>query len=317
MVIEEYLASAKETVCEKCGEVIVQGTLAKNYFVCPVCGRYNKIPARVRVELITDDGSFNELWGQATTDNPLNFPDYEEKVNRAREVSHENEGVVCGTAAIEGNECCIYVMESKFMMGSMGTVVGDKLAALFEYAIEHRLPVVGYTASGGARMQEGMLSLMQMAKVSGAVKLHNDEGLFYLVCLTDPTTGGVTASFAMLGDVIIAEPGALVGFAGKRVIEQVTGEKLPEGFQSAEFQLENGFLDDIVRRNDQRDYIAAMLKIHKTTAEDAMLHTRSHERLLKFSELVGRQTKNGKVVHKLMQNVEHVPLRDRSVRNGE
>lgn len=178
LVIEEYLASTKETACEKCKEPITQGALAKNYFVCPKCGKYNKIPARARIELLTDDGSFKELWNEATTGNPIGFPDYEEKSSRARATSHENEGVICGTATVEGNECCIYVMEPKFMMGSMGTIVGDKIAALFEYAIEHRLPVIGYAASGGARMQEGMLSLMQMAKVSGAVKLHSDEGLF-------------------------------------------------------------------------------------------------------------------------------------------
>ena len=191
------------------------------------------------------------------------------------------------------------------MMGSMGTIVGDKIAALFEYAIEHRLPVIGYAASGGARMQEGMLSLMQMAKVSGAVKLHSDEGLFYMVCVTDPTTGGVTASFAVLGDVIIGEPGALVGFAGKRVIEQVTGEKLPEGFQSAEFQLENGFLDAIVRRNDQRSYIASMLKLHKPASGDDMLHVRSHEQHLKLRELVHRPAINGGAVQKLMEMIHN------------
>lgn len=154
-------------------------------------------------------------------------------------------------------------------------------------------------------MQEGMLSLMQMAKVSGAVKLHSDEGLFYMVCVTDPTTGGVTASFAMLGDVIIGEPGALVGFAGKRVIEQVTGEKLPEGFQSAEFQLENGFLDDIVRRNDQRHYIASMLRIHKSAAGDDMLHAKSHEQHLKLRELVHKQGKTGSAVQKLMDMIHN------------
>ena len=284
MVIEEYLASTKEVTCEKCKEPIVQGALAKNYFVCPKCGKYNKIPARARVELITDDGSFKELWHEVVTGNPIDFPEYEEKSTKARDTSHENEGVICGTAKIKGTKCCIYVMEPKFMMGSMGTIVGDKIAALFEYAIEHGFPVVGYAASGGARMQEGMLSLMQMAKVSGAIKLHNDAGLFYMVCVTDPTTGGVTASFAMLGDVIIGEPGALVGFAGKRVIEQVTGETLPAGFQSAEFQLENGFLDDIVRRNDQRDYIGAMLKIHSSDNESDMPRTRHHELHLKGHE---------------------------------
>lgn len=279
MVIEEYLASQKEVACEKCKETLVQGALARNYFVCPKCGKYNKIPARIRIELITDDGSFKEQWGDITSGDPLDFPTYAEKAKKARETSGEKEGVICGTARIGGQECCIFVMEPRFMMASMGTIVGDKLAATFEYATEHNLPVVGYAASGGARMQEGILSLMQMAKVSGAIKLHNDAGLFYMVCLTDPTTGGVTASFAMLGDVIVGEPGALIGFAGKRVIEQVTGETLPEGFQSAEFQLENGFLDGIVRRNDQRDYIAAMLKLHCVEQKKATTVQRIMEKI--------------------------------------
>ena len=261
-MVEELLVSEKEVMCEKCKEKLTQGALVKNYFVCPKCGRYNKIPARARIELIVDEGTFVERWQDVTTANPINFPDYEDKVSKSKMSSGENEGVICGTARIGGEECAIFVLEPRFMMGSMGTIVGDKITALFEYSITHKLPVVGYTASGGARMQEGMLSLMQMAKVSGAIKLHNDEGLFYMVCLTDPTTGGVTASFAMLGDVIIAEPKAMIGFAGRRVIEQVTGSSLPEGFQSAEFQLENGFLDGIVQRNEQREYIANMLKIH-------------------------------------------------------
>ncbi len=261
-MLEKYLASEKEVKCEKCKESLLEKDLAKAFFVCPKCGRYNKIPARVRIELLTDEGSFREMWGDATTADPLNFPDYKEKSDAARAATGENEGVITGTAKIAGQETCIFVMEPKFMMGSMGTVLGDKVAALFEYATKKKMPVVGFTASGGARMQEGMLSLMQMAKVSGAAKLHSDAGLFYLVCLMDPTTGGITASFAMLGDVIIAEPKALIGFAGKRVIEQTTGEKLPEGFQSAEFQLENGFIDAIVGRNEQRDFIANMIKVH-------------------------------------------------------
>ena len=235
-----------ETVtCEKCKGQVSGKDMAENMYICPLCGKYNKLPARQRIASVTDAGSFKEFWSGASTNDPLRFPGYGEKLDKSKKASGENEGVVCGTAKIGGNTCCIFVMEPKFMMGSMGSVVGDKLAALFEYATRRRLPVVGYAASGGARMQEGMVSLMQMAKVSGAVKLHSDAGLFYTVCLTDPTTGGVTASFAMLGDMIIAEPEALIGFAGKRVIEQVTGEKLPEGFQSAEFQLENGFLDAI------------------------------------------------------------------------
>ena len=180
----------------------------------------------------------------------------------ARVSSNESEAVVCGTATIDGTNCCFFVMESGFMMGSMGTVVGEKLTLLFEYALEHRLPVVGYTVSGGARMQEGLLSLMQMAKVSGAVKRHSDAGLLYLVVLTDPTTGGVTASFAMEGDIILAEPDATIGFAGARVIEQTTRKQLPKGFQKSEFLLQHGFVDAIVPRRDQKSTISALLALH-------------------------------------------------------
>lgn len=254
-------------VCEKCKGEVSGETMTEKLYICPHCGAYNKMPARLRIESVSDRDSFREFWHDAATNDPLKFPSYAEKLKKSRSASGEDEGVLCGVARIGGEKTCIFAMEPKFMMGSMGSVVGDKLAALFEYAVKHRLPVVGYAASGGARMQEGMVSLMQMAKVSGAIKLHNDAGLFYAVCLTDPTTGGVTASFAMLGDMIIAEPHALIGFAGKRVIEQVTGEKLPEGFQSAEFQLENGFLDTIVKREDQKEFLAYMLRLHAASGK--------------------------------------------------
>ena len=180
--------------------------------------------------------------------------------------SHETEGVVCGTAEIGKQKCCVFVMEPYFMMGSMGTVVGEKISLLFEYAIQHRLPVVGFTVSGGARMQEGLLSLMQMAKTSVVVKRHSDAGLLYLAVLTDPTTGGVTASFAMEADIILAEPGATIGFAGARVIEQTTKKSLPKGFQKSEFVLEHGFVDSIVHRSKQKKYVAELLKLHSGRA---------------------------------------------------
>ena len=176
--------------------------------------------------------------------------------------SGEKEAVVCGTAMIGGQMCCLFVMESYFMMGSMGSAVGEKITSLFEYAVQYRLPVVGFTVSGGARMQEGLLSLMQMAKTSAAVRRHSDAGLLYVAVLTDPTTGGVTASFAMEADIILAEPGATVGFAGARVIEQTTKKTLPEGFQTAEFVLEHGFVDAIVPRPGQKKYVAEILKMH-------------------------------------------------------
>lgn len=261
--LKSLRGSAQTVKCEKCKGEIKQSALAENYFLCPLCGKYNALPARLRIEYLVDEGSFCELFGQEVFTDPIRFPDYAEKYNAAKARSGENEAVLCGTAKILKQETCLFVMNPQFMMGSMGTVVGDKIAALFEYALKNKLPVVGYTVSGGARMQEGILSLMQMAKVSAAVKRHSDAGLFYLVCATDPTMGGTTASFAMLGDVIIAEPGARIGFAGKRVVEQVTGEVLPEWFQSADFQLKNGFLDGIVPRDKQRDYLGRMLKFHR------------------------------------------------------
>lgn len=258
----DYLKSEKEIVCEKCKEPMQEKEMAGAKFICPKCGRYNKLPARVRIEMITDQGSFKEMWSDVVSNDPIDFPDYASKYKKAQESSGENEGIVCGTAKISGMEVCLFVMEPRFMMASMGTVIGDRITALFEYATAHKLPVIGYTASGGARMQEGMLSLLQMAKTSGAAKKHSNAGLLYIVCCTDPTTGGVTASFAMLGDINLAEPNALIGFAGKRVIEQVTGETLPADFQSAEFQLNHGFVDAIVPRQEHKDYLTKILKLH-------------------------------------------------------
>ena len=218
--------------------------------------------ARQRIQMITDKGSFHELYPNMKADNPLNFPGYKEKLETVRVASGEKEAVVCGTAAIGKQKCCLFVMEPYFMMGSMGSVVGEKVTILFEYAVQHRLPVIGFTVSGGARMQEGLLSLMQMAKISAAVKRHSDAGLLYIAVLTDPTTGGVTASFAMEADIILAEPGATVGFAGARVIEQTTRKTLPEGFQKSEFVLKHGFIDSIIQRSSQKKYLNELLKMH-------------------------------------------------------
>ncbi len=251
-----------EKVCCKCKQTVSRSELAERYYICPKCGGYDRIPPRMRVGYLTDKGSFTELFSGEIHADPIAFPDYAAKLESAKSKSGENEAVLCGTARIGGYPTCIFVMNPEFMMASMGTVVGDRIAALFEYATAHKLPVIGYTASGGARMQEGVMSLMQMAKTSLAVKRHSDAGGFFAVCLTDPTMGGVTASFASLGDVIIAEPGAAVGFAGKRVIEQNTGAKLPADFQSAEFQLKSGFIDGVVKRKDQREYLMKMLAFH-------------------------------------------------------
>lgn len=261
-----HIADDAYMKCPDCGRTLYAQDVQDNLDLCPDCGHHFKMKVRRRVELIADEGTFTELAlepkNRTRAQNPIEFPEYEEKLAAAVKKSGENEGVLCGTAKIGGLDTCLFVMDMDFMMGSMGTVVGERLAGLFEYAAEQRLPVVGYTVSGGARMQEGILSLMQMAKVSGAVKRHSDAGLLYVVVLTDPTTGGVTASFAMEGDVILAEPGALIGFAGPRVIEQTILQKLPQGFQRAELLLKKGFVDDIVPRKDQKRYLTNLLGLH-------------------------------------------------------
>lgn len=253
--------SEPEVTCPNCHKATPVSRLWADQNVCP-CGHHFRISARQRIRLVVDRGSFREHDGTMQSIDPLSFTGYGSKLETARISSGETEGVVCGTAAIGGKKCAFFAMEPSFMMGSMGTVVGEKLTRLFEYALQQRLPVIGYTVSGGARMQEGLLSLMQMAKVSGAVKRHSDAGLLYIVVLTDPTTGGVTASFAMEGDIILAEPGATVGFAGARVIEQTTKKALPKGFQKSEFLLEHGFVDAIVPRKEQRRILARLLNMH-------------------------------------------------------
>ncbi len=263
MINKFFSAAGKTACCKKCGVSFTADELRKNLFICPSCKTYMRINSRERIALICDKLSFKEHDKKMESANILSFPDYDSKLEKAAQTSGEREAVVCGTAKIGGVQTAVFVMNSEFMMGSMGAVVGEKITRLFEYATEKRLPVVGFTTSGGARMQEGIISLMQMAKVSGSVKRHSDAGLLYITVLTDPTTGGVTASFAMEGDIIIAEPNALVGFAGARVIEQTTGEKLPEGFQRSEFLLRHGFIDMIEKRENLRQTLAALLKLHK------------------------------------------------------
>ena len=258
-------AGEPEKNCPNCHKDIPLSRLWANDLVCP-CGYHFRMKARQRIQMITDKGSFRELYAGMKSVNPLSFPGYKDKVETVRVASGEEEAVVCGTAMIGKQKCCIFVMESYFMMGSMGSAVGEKITLLFEYAIQYRLPVIGFTVSGGARMQEGLLSLMQMAKTSAVVKRHSDAGLLYIAVLTDPTTGGVTASFAMEADIILAEPGATVGFAGARVIEQTTKKALPEGFQKSEFVLEHGFIDSIVPRSNQKKYLTEILKMHEGRA---------------------------------------------------
>jgi acetyl-CoA carboxylase carboxyl transferase subunit beta len=247
--------------CPKCGWSFPISELWENYNVCK-CGYHFRMNARQRIDYISDEDSFRELFDEVEGGDPIGFPGYDKKRKSATLASKEKEAVVCGTATVGGTPCVLFAMDAYYMMGSMGSAVGEKITRAFEYATQQGLPVVGFAVSGGARMQEGIISLMQMAKTSGAVKRHSDAGLFYLSVLTDPTTGGVTASFAMEGDIILAEPNALIGFAGQRVIEQTIRKKLPEGFQRAEFQQEHGFVDLIVGRDKEKTVIAQLLAMH-------------------------------------------------------
>lgn len=257
--------------CNKCGAAILTDEVINGKYICPKCHGYFRIPAYKRIELVTDAGSFEE-WDAKIDEgerpeNPLDFRGYTEKVKALRVKTGLDEAVVTGKATICGYPVVIGVCDGRFMMASMGHAVGEKITRAVERATEERLPVVLFTCSGGARMQEGIISLMQMAKTSAALKRHSDAGFLYIPVLTDPTTGGVTASFAMLGDIILAEPGALIGFAGPRVIEQTIGQKLPEGFQRAEFLLEHGFVDRIVTRDEMKEVLGQILKMHTVTDE--------------------------------------------------
>ena len=257
-----YIPDELWVKCPICKNVMLSSDLEDNYKVCLKCGYHFRIPARQRIEMTVDEGTFEEFDKDMMSNNIIDFPEYTRKLKNAKINSGENESVITGVCTIGGQKTVIAVMNSQFMMGSMGTVTGEKITRAFEYASENGLPVVIFTVSGGARMQEGILSLMQMAKTSGAVKLHSDKGLLYITVLTDPTTGGVTASFAMEGDIILSEPHALIGFAGPRVIEQTIRQKLPKDFQSAEFLLEKGFVDAVVERKDMKDTLAKLLKLH-------------------------------------------------------
>lgn len=253
---------SRKITCKKCQKQVSVSKIRKNFFICPECGHYFPVRARRRILMLTDKRSFVEIDRDMESRNILSFPEYEEKLAAAKEKSREKEAVICGEATIGGSRVCIFAMDGNFMMGSMGAVVGEKITRLFEYATRRGLPVIGVTVSGGARMQEGMVSLMQMSKVSAAVKRHDKAGNLYIVLLTNPTTGGVDASFAMLGDITLAEPGARVGFAGPRVIEKTLNQKLPDGFQKAERVLECGFIDEIVPRQEQKEYLEKILKLH-------------------------------------------------------
>ena len=248
--------------CNKCGAAIIAEDVKNGYYICPKCHGYFRVHAYRRIEMLADEGSFEEWDKEMEFVNPLDFKGYEDKVARLKEHTKLNEAVVTGKIMINGNPAVIGVCDGRFMMASMGHIVGEKITRAVERATAEKLPVIIFTCSGGARMQEGIVSLMQMAKTFAALKRHSDAGQLYVSVLTDPTTGGVTASFAMLGDIILAEPKALIGFAGPRVIEQTIGQKLPKGFQRSEFLLEHGFVDRIVEREEMKDVLAQILEIH-------------------------------------------------------
>lgn len=249
--------------CNKCGAAIIAEEVKRDGYICPKCGGYFRVHAYRRIQMVADPDTFEEWDHDLTGGNPMHYRGYEEKVHALQEKTGLQEAVVTGKCRINGKETVLAVCDGRFMMSSMGWAVGEKITRAVENATEKRLPVIIFACSGGARMQEGITSLMQMAKTSSALKRHSDAGLLYVSVLTEPTTGGVTASFAMLGDVILAEPGALIGFAGPRVIEQTIHQKLPKGFQRAEFLLEHGFIDDIVKRENLKETLGKILTFHE------------------------------------------------------
>ncbi|WP_042146347.1 acetyl-CoA carboxylase, carboxyltransferase subunit beta [Paucisalibacillus sp. EB02] len=252
--------------CDKCNKIIYRKELSTNLNVCPNCGHHHQLSAWERINSLFDEGTFIEWDSNLITSNPLDFPGYDEKMEKDREKTGLNEGVVTGKGLIDGQETAFAVMDSRYRMGSMGSVMGEKIARAIENARKESIPFIIFTASGGARMQEGVLSLMQMSKTSVAIKRFSDAGGLMISVMTHPTTGGVSASFASLGDYNFAEPGALIGFAGRRIIEQTTREKLPDDFQTAEFLLKHGQLDKVIHRHDLNNVLGTLLKMHQKGA---------------------------------------------------
>ena len=277
--------------CPKCGEVVYRDDVKAHGYVCPKCEGYFRIGTRTRIRMVADTGTFQEWFTDLETENPLEYPGYEEKIADLQEKTKLHEAVTVGKCMVNGLETVLGVCDARFLMGSMGYVVGEKITRAFERATEEKLPVVLFTSSGGARMQEGIVSLMQMAKTSAVIRKHSEAGLFYLPILTDPTTGGVTASFAMLGDVILAEPGALIGFAGPRVIAQTIGQKLPEGFQRAEFLVEKGIIDGVVERQELKETVWKLLKIHQDSMK--YIHYGKTQNVENFPEIRSSRGKAG------------------------
>ena len=260
---DNYIPGDKLITCPKCGQESERKTVAEGLSVCPKCGYHFPIGGYYRLSTILDPGSFRELNEKYPAADPLSFPGYRAKLTAAQRKTGLTEAAVTATGTIGGHKCVVGVLDSRFFMGSMSAAVGEKVTLAIEYAAKNKLPLILFSASGGARMQEGILSLMQMAKTSAALARISDKGLLYISVLTDPTTGGVTASFASLGDIILAEPGALIGFAGPRVIQQTIGETLPEGFQRAEYQEEHGFVDAVVPRSQMRETLSQLLLLHE------------------------------------------------------
>lgn len=248
--------------CPRCQTLTSMDRYEELHRVCPNCNYHGRLSAKERILITADRDSFVEYDADMTSCNPIDFPDYEQKLEELRGATGIKDAIITGEARIKGSPVVMGVMDSRFMMASMGSVVGEKITRAFERAAKKNLPVIMFTASGGARMQEGIVSLMQMAKTSGAVKLHSDGGGLYITVLTDPTTGGVTASFASLGDIIIAEPKILIGFAGRRVVEGTVKQRLPNDFQLAEFMQSKGFVDMIVERRKMRSTLSHLLKLH-------------------------------------------------------